>query len=68
MGSVPMTANETPIQGGSPSPLVTGTPAYTAAAHTEPALPSRNAQDLSHSASMYPAHVFGLNYLWWLED
>jgi hypothetical protein len=60
MGSVPMTANETPIQGGSPSPPVTGTPAYTAATHTEPALPSRNAQDLSHSASMYPAHVLGL--------
>ena len=46
MGSVPMTANETPIQGGSPSPPVT-------AAHTEPALPF-------HSASMYPAHMLGL--------
>ena len=41
-----MTANETPIQGGSPSPPVT-------AAHTEPALPF-------HSASMYPAHMLGL--------
>ena len=60
-----MTANETPIQGGFPSPPVTSTPAYTAAAHNESAPPSRNPQsicalDLSHSASMYPAHVLGL--------
>jgi hypothetical protein len=55
-----VSCNETPIQEGSPSPPVTDTPAHTATAHTEPALPSQNAHDLSHPASMYPAHVLGL--------